>query len=367
MKPTICSLVLDSIKQTDGDLYQKAMARLDMLAKPPGSLGKLEEIAARLCGIRKSLSPNIEKKCVIILAADNGVVEEGVSSAPQEVTAIQTMNILNGVTGVGVLAKQFNADLMVADIGVNSDISHPQLILNKIRKSTENITKEQAMTREEAISAFNAGFSLAKSAMKKGYQVIGVGEMGIGNTTTSSAVLAALLGLDFNEIAQVVGRGAGLADAAFEHKISVIQSALELHKPDKNDPIDILHKVGGLDITAMTGVYVGSAYYGLPVVIDGLISAVAALCAKRLNPLTKEYMFASHHSFECGYTHAINELGLAPCLSLDMRLGEGSGCPVMFGIMDAALAVLKNMATFSEAKIDDDYLDNIRKIGDNAF
>lgn len=367
MSDEVCKLVLDAIKQPDRTVYQKAAARLDMLAKPPGSLGKLEEIAARLCAITKSLSPSIEKRCIIILAADNGVAEEGVSSAPQEVTAIQTMNILNGVTGVGVLAKQFSSDLMVADIGINSDVSHPLLIQNKIRKSTGNIIKEQAMTREEAVDAFNAGFRLAKSAMEKGYQVIGVGEMGIGNTTTSSAVLCALLGLEDEDVSTVVGRGAGLDDAAYQNKIKVIKAALKLHKPNGNDPIDVLCKVGGLDLAAMTGVYTGLAYYGLPVVIDGFISVVAALCAIRLNPLAKEYMFASHHSFERGYTLAVNEIGLSPCLSLDMRLGEGSGCPVMFGIMDSALAVLKNMATFGEAKISDGYLENIREIGEKAF
>lgn len=367
MQPKVCNLVLEAIKKPDNEIYEKAILHLDELAKPPGSLGKLEKIAARLCSISKNLLPSIEKRCVIILAADNGVTEENVSSAPQEVTTIQTINILNGVTGVGVLAKQFNADLKIADIGINSDITHPLLIKSKIRKSTGNITKVQAMTREEAISAFNCGFSLAKSAMEEGYQLIGVGEMGIGNTTTSSAVLASLLGLKSEEIHSVVGRGAGLSDTAYAHKIAVIQTAIDLHKPDKNDPIDILHKVGGLDLAAMVGVYTGGAYYGLPVVIDGFISVVAALSAVRLNPLIKEYLFASHHSFERGYTIAINELGISPCLALDMRLGEGSGCPLMFGIMDASLAILKNMTTFGEAKIDDNYLENIREIGDAAF
>lgn len=367
MSDEFCKIVLGDIKDIEQAIYKQALERLDMLAKPPGSLGKLEEISARLCAIAKNLTPNIDKRCVIIVAADNGVVAEGVSSAPQEVTAIQTINILNGVTGVCVFCKQFNADLMVADIGIQSDISHQDLIQCKIRKSTGNIAKETAMTKSEAVDAFNAGFRLAKKANEMGYRLIGVGEMGIGNTTTSSAVLAALLGLNEEEVSTVTGRGAGLANEAYEHKVNVIKKALLLHKPIQNDPLDILHKVGGLDLVAMTGIYVGCAYYGLPVVIDGFISAVAALCAVRLNPLVKQYMFASHHSYERGYTLAMKELGLSPCLNLDMRLGEGSGCPLMFGIMDAALCALKNMATFGEAKIDDDYLQNIREIGDTAF
>lgn len=367
MSSEVCELILSAIKDVDHEVYREALKRLDLLAKPPGSLGKLEEIVARLCAITKSLSPTIGKRCVIVVAADNGVVAEGVSSAPQEVTAIQTMNILNGVTGVGVLAKQFNADVFVADVGIKSDIIHPHLLNYKIRKSTGNITKETAMTRSEAVGAFNSGFRLAKKTSEMGYQIIGVGEMGIGNTTTSSAILAALLGLSGDECSSVTGRGAGLADEAYVHKLEVIQTALLLHKPDKNDPIGILHKVGGLDIAAMAGIYAGCAYYGLPVVIDGFISAVAALCAVRLNPLIIGYMFASHHSYERGYALAMNELGLSPCLSLDMRLGEGSGCPLMFSVMDAALAALKNMATFAEAKIGEDYLENIRDLGDTAF
>lgn len=366
MKPNY-TFFLENIKETNKEILSETKKYLDKLAKPPGSLGKLERIAEKLSAINNNDSLNIDKRCVIVLSADNGVVVEGVSSAPQDVTAKQTINMLNGVTGVAVLAKQFNTDLIVADVGINADIFHPHLFYRKIRKSTENILYKPAMTREEAEKAVLTGIELVEMAKKDGYKLIGVGEMGIGNTTTSSAILSVLLGLSEEEIADVVGKGGGLIETAHLHKIEVIKNAIALHKPLKDDPIDILCKVGGLDIAAMTGVFIGSAYYGLPVVIDGFISSVAALCAVRLNPLILDYMFASHHSYERGYTLAINELKLSPCLSLEMRLGEGSGCPIMFAVMDAALAVLNNMATFSEANINDEYLDSINELGDKAF
>jgi len=347
---------LTDIKPVDSASFTKARERLDSLVKPLGSLGKLEDAAAKLCAITGSLTPSIEKRCVIVFAADNGVYEEGVASAPQAVTAIQTINILNGATGVGVLAKHFNTGLVVADVGVDADLKHERLIVKKIRKSTGNIAKEPAMTKDEATLALDAGVEVLDMALAEGYQAVGLGEMGIGNTTTSSAVLSALLGLSGSDVDSVVGRGAGLSDEAFENKKRVIKEALALHKPDKNDPVGILQKVGGIDLAAMTGAYIGAAARGIPVVIDGFISAVAALCAARLAPASKEYMFASHSSYERGYSTAINELGLSACFDLSMRLGEGSGCPLMFAVMDGALEVLKNMATFDEAMIDNLYV-----------
>lgn len=356
---------LNKIEASDSRFQEKAWEHLNMLAKPPKSLGKLEEIAAKLCAIDRTLSPNIDKRCIIVLASDNGVVAEGVALAPQEVTAIQTINIAHGITGVGVLAKHFHTDLMVADIGVNADLRDSKIIDRKIRKSTGNIAVEPAMTQEEAEKAVDIGFELACQAKEQGYQLIGVGEMGIGNTTTSSAVLSALLRID--DVAKVTGRGAGLDDASYGKKVDVIKNALLLHKPNPDNPIDVLKKVGGLDLAAMTGVYLGAAYCGLPVVIDGFISSVAALCATRLCPTVKDYLFASHHSFECGYALAMEALEMKACLNLDMRLGEGSGCPLMFAMMDAALAIFREMGTFKDAEIDDRYLEGIKEIGDKAF
>jgi len=358
--------ILENIASPSKSIYDQAKAHIDNLAKPPGSLGRLENIAARLCGISGSMSPSIAKRCVIVMAADNGVIAEGVASAPEEVTAIQTLNMLDGVAGINVIAKQFNTDLFIVDMGINGDMTHPDLIDKKIRKSTGNIAKEMAFSRHEAELAIEAGIALAGDAKTLGNQLIGVGEMGIGNTTTSSTVLAALLGLEGDEIAKVVGKGAGLEEAAFLKKVKVVQTALQLHQPDKNDPIEVLHKVGGLDLAAMTGVYLGAAYYQLPVVIDGFISVVAALCAAKLHPLASKYMFASHHSFERGYAFAIEQLGLKPGIYLEMRLGEGSGCPLMFAIMDASLAVLKNMATFESGNISTDYVEKVDKIKEAA-
>lgn len=352
---------VSQIKPLNHDAMEKARARVDGLVKPPGSLGKLEDIAVTLAGISGELYYDADKRCVIIMASDNGVVEEGVASAPQAVTHMMTLNFIKGITGVAVLAKQFNTDLIVVDIGVNATIDDPLVKNRKIRKATWNIAKQDAMTRDEAERAILTGIETAIETVRDGYTLIGVGEMGIGNTTTSSSVLCALTGISAEESA---GKGAGLKEEAYKHKIDVIQTALKNNKPDPNDPIDVLAKVGGFDIAAMTGVYIGCAYMKVPVVIDGFISMVAALAASRLNPVAKEYMIASHTSFEQGFIHTSRALGLEPCLNLNMRLGEGSGCPIMFGVIDAACAVIRDMGTFEQANIDDEYLDEIKE-GDN--
>jgi nicotinate-nucleotide--dimethylbenzimidazole phosphoribosyltransferase len=350
---------LQSIEQTSTARFEKANQQLDSLVKPPRSLGHLEQIAARLSAISDEPGFRVEKRCVVVLAADNGVVAEGVSSAPQVVTALQTMNILNGVAGVSVLASQFKTDLFVFDMGINADMTHPRLIDRKIRKSTGNIVREPAMTREEALQAIETGIAIANDLKAQGYQGIGVGEMGIGNTTTSSAILSVLLGLDENQVEQTVGRGAGLTDHDFYHKVDVIRQAIQFNQPDRNDVVDILSKVGGLDLATMTGVYIGAAACKIPVVIDGFISVVAALCASRLNPLVNGYLFASHQSFERGYLLALQELHLEAPLKLDMRLGEGSGCPLLFALMDAASCVIHEMGTLNDTGIELDYSEDV--------
>ena len=352
---------ISQIKTPDKDAMEKAGARLDSLVKPPGSLGKLEDIAVRLAGISGKTVYDSGRRCVIIMCSDNGVVEEGVASAPQGVTAAQTINFTKGLTGAAVIAKQFNTDLIIVDVGINADIQHPLVIDRKIRKSTWNIAKGPAMTRNEAVAAIMAGIETAVDAVKKGYTLLGAGEMGIGNTTTSSAVLCALTGIPAELAA---GKGAGLREQAYRRKIEVILTALELNKPDAADPVDVIAKVGGFDIAAMAGIYTGAAYTRTPVVIDGFISMVAALAASRLNPVIKEYMFASHASYERGYAHAAGALGIDPCLNLNMRLGEGSGCPIMFALIDAACAVIRDMGTFEQANIDIQYLNEIKE-GDN--
>ncbi len=359
--------VIDEIERVDQTDIQRAKSYLDSLAKPPGSLGRLEEIAAKIYAISKEKKLSIAKRCMIVCAADNGVVEEGVSCTPQSVTLMQTINIARGITGVGVLARAYKSDILVVDLGVNAKFKEPGVLDKKIRMSTENFYKKPAMKREEAIKAVNIGIKLAVEAKEKGYQILGVGEMGIGNTTTSSAVLAALLGFKSEQVEQVVGRGGGLEDSDYLHKIKVIQTAIEKHQPLKEDPIDVLSKVGGLDLAGMTGVFLGAAYAKIPVVVDGFISAVAALCAKRLCKQSYDYMIGSHESYEKGYCLAMEELGLSSSLSLGMRLGEGSGCPIMFSVIDGALMVYNEMATFEEASINDSYLDKIKELGEKAF
>ena len=329
--------VLKGIQGLDNDIIVKAKNRVDSLAKPLGSLGKLEDIAIRLSGITGNIFNNIDKKCVIIMSSDNGVEEEGVASAPQCVTLLQTKNFIKGTTGVATLAKANGIDLMVFDVGINSD-EVVEGVINR-KKSLE------------------IGIEAVKIAKEKGYKILGVGEMGIGNTTTSAAVLKALIGC---ETSQVVGKGGGINNASFEKKKRIVEEVVKKHNINFDDPIDIISKVGGYDIGAMTGVFLGAAFYRIPVVIDGFISVVAALLANRLNPLVKEFCFTSHKSQEIGYELAIKELGLDPMLDLNMRLGEGSGCPIAFSVIDFATAMMNNMATFEEGNIDNSYLEDVK-------
>lgn len=345
------------IAPADNAAMEKARQRQAELAKPPGSLGKLEDYSIRLAGITGKVKNSIEKCRVIVLAADNGVTAEGVSSAPTSVTLSQVINMTRHITGMSSLAYYFGNEVVVADLGIDTDRKIPGVLDRKIRRSTGNIAKERAMTRQQVLDAMAVGLDLAADAAKDGVNAVGVGEMGIGNTTTSSAVLSALTGATPES---VTGRGGGLTDQAFAVKKQVITQALALHHPDREDVVDVLSAVGGLDLAAMTGVFLGCALQHIPAVVDGFISIVAALCACRLNPNVKDYLFLSHASYEIGYRLAAEELGLEPCLLLDMRLGEGSGCPIAFQILKAACAVMNGMGTFAEAAIQDDYLDPIR-------
>ncbi len=348
---------INNIEGVNEKAKETARERMNILAKPLGSLGKLEELAIKLSGITGKVKNRIDKKCIIILSSDNGVVEEGVASSPQYVTLAQTINFSKGLTGVAVLAKENSTDLIVVDIGVNYDGEIPGAINKKIRKGTYNIAKGEAMSYEEALKAIYIGIDLVRDVKEKGYDILGVGEMGIGNTTTSSAVLASLVACEIDE---VVGKGAGLTDEAFILKKEVVKKAIEINKPNREDPIDVIAKVGGFDLAGMVGVYLGAAYYKLPIVIDGFISVVAALVATKLCSKVKDYLIPSHVSKEIGYSIAINNIGLEPMLNLDMRLGEGSGCPIAFSIVNYACAIMNNMATFHEAEIDPSYLSKIK-------
>lgn len=332
-----------------------ARQRQAQLAKPPGSLGRLEELSIQLAGITGKVYNSVREQHLLVFAADNGVVEEGVSSAPQSVTLMQTVNLTRAKTGASTLCKHFGCGITVCDVGVNADIREPKVLNRKIAYGTQNIVKGPAMTRAQAEQAILTGMELAQ---KTDADVLGIGEMGIGNTTTSSAVLSVLLDA---EVEAVTGRGGGLTDDSFRRKKEVIQRAIAVNQPDKNDVIDVLAKVGGFDIAAMCGAFIGGAATRRPVVIDGFISAVAALCACKLCPNAVHYFIPSHASYEIGYKLAMDAMGLEPLFLLGMRLGEGSGCPLAFQILDAACAVMKDMATFDQADIDDSYLDEIRQ------
>ena len=340
-------------------LEEAAMAaareRQAQLAKPPSSLGRLEDLSVQLAGITGKVHNTVKRQHLLVFAADNGVVEEGVASAPQSVTLSQTINLTRAKTGASTLCRHFGCGITVCDVGVNADIKEPKVLNKKIAYGTQNIMYGPAMSRDQALQAMITGIELAANTEA---DVLGIGEMGIGNTTTSAAVLSVLLDAD---VEAVTGRGGGITDASFLKKKQVIKTAISVNEPDKTDVIDVLAKVGGFDIAAMCGAFIGAAATKRPVVIDGYISAVAALCAYRLCPNAVHYFVPSHASFEIGYKLAMDAMGLEPLFLLGMRLGEGSGCPLAFQILDAACAVINDMATFAQAGINDDYLEEIRE------
>lgn len=346
---------LEGIEPLDIKAQEKAKYYIDHLSKPIGSLGTLEEIVIRLNGINHEMIKSQIKKNIVIMCADNGVVDEKVSACPQEVTAIVTENFCKGITGVCALSKFYNIDLTVVDIGVKKDFNNEYIINKKVSYGTSNIAKGPAMSKDDVIKAINVGIEIVDKLAKDGYNLIGTGEMGIGNTTTSAAVVCALMGMSAEE---VVGMGSGLTKEGFLNKQRVVNKALYINKPDKNDVIEVLAKVGGLDIAGLCGVFIGCAKNRIPVVIDGVISAAAALCASRLNPLIRDFMFPSHGSVEKGCDIALKELSLTPMVNLNMRLGEGSGCPFAFNIIEAAVYTMERMASFEQAGlIKDDYID----------
>ena len=364
---------LSEVKGADPDALCETADYVQSLAAPPGSLGKLADAAVQLAGITGRVQNTVSRRRIIVMCADNGVVEEGVSVTPQIVTLSQAVNMTRHLTGMSSLAAHFGDEVEVVDVGIAAPYEEQgvKIVQRRILRGTGNIVKEPAMSREQALEAILVGIERAGKAKEDGIDVIGAGEMGIGNTTTSSAVLAALTGL---RVEEVTGRGGGLTDEAFARKKDVISRALELHglkrtsfcdagpgpRREDPDPIDVIARVGGLDIAAMCGLCLGAAIYRIPVVIDGFISITAALCAQRLCGKARDFMFPSHVSAEAGYMLAAKELGLDPWLHLNMRLGEGSGCPLAFQILEASCALMNEMATFEQAQIDDGYLAALR-------
>lgn len=325
-----------------------AKERLDRLIKPVGSLGKLEDICIQLSGICEKKYFEIDKKAIIAFAGDHGVYEEGVAPDPQKITKLQFPNFTKGICGVGAISKFVNADVIAVDLGINTDEKLDGVLDYKIRKGTSNMAKGPAMTREEAIRSLEIGIEITNEYIAKGYNLIGIGEMGICNTTPSSAIVSVIADCDPVE---VTGIGAGLRKDRVLHKADTIRRAIELNSPNRLDGVDILSKVGGFEIGGMAGVILSCAANRVPVVIDGFISYAAALIAYTINPTTKDYMIASHTSAEPGAKKALEILKLNPMLNMDMRLGEGSGSALAFNIIEAGNYAYNNMATIDEVDI----------------
>jgi len=343
--------IIANIPPLDEAAMQSARARQDRLTKPRGSLGRLEELSIQLAGMRADPLPAVERKAVIVMAADHGVAREGVSAYPAEVTAQMVLNFLRGGAAINVLARQAGARVTVVDIGVAVEFEPtPGLFRRKVMCGTRNQAEGPAMTRAEAEQAIQVGLDVLSEEAAHGLDIVATGDMGIGNTTPSSAIVAAMTGLP---VAQVVGRGTGIDDQGLERKIKVIEKSLAVNRPDRNDPMDVLHKVGGLEIAGLTGVMLGAASQRIPVVVDGFISTAAALIAVALAPRAREYLISAHQSVEIGHQVMLKHLNLVPLLDLNLRLGEGTGAALAFSLIEASTRLLREMATFDEAGVSD--------------
>ena len=341
-----------TIPMIDIDAAKKAEARQNKLTKPAGSLGRLEEISIQLAGMKADPCPKVDRKAVIVMAADHGVALEGVSAFPAEVTPQMVLNFLQGGAAINVLARQAGAGVTIVDIGVASDFdpSLPGLLHRKIAHGTRNMAKGPAMTVAEAEKAIATGIDVLTQVAEKGLDLIATGDMGIGNTTPSSAIVAVMTGLP---VAKVTGRGTGVDDAGLAHKIKIIEQAIALNKPDPNNALDVLCKVGGLEIAGLAGVMIAAAARRIPVVVDGFISTAAAMISVGLVPDVRNYLFGSHKSVEIGHQFMHKHLGLVPLIDLNLRLGEGTGAVLAFHLIEAASRILREMATFAEAGVSD--------------
>jgi nicotinate-nucleotide--dimethylbenzimidazole phosphoribosyltransferase len=352
--------ILKKIAPVKIEFAEKAQKRLDNLTKPQGSLGRLEEFAKRIVAITENTMPVLDKKVIFTFAGDHGVSEEGVSAFPKEVTKQMVFNFLNGGAGINVLARHAGAEVVVIDIGVDFDFTNNPpsppfskggmggFVSKKVVSGTKNIRKGPAMTRHEAEQCIGVGIELAAGYAKKGYKIFATGEMGIANTTPSSAIASILT---CNPVSEVTGKGTGIGEDALNNKIKVIEDAIAINKPDPSDPVDVLSKVGGAEIGGIAGLIIGAAVNRIPVVIDGFISTAGALIAYCLEPKIKDYMFAAHNSVEIGHKAMLDKMGLQPILDLNLRLGEGTGTTLAMLIIEAGLKIYKEMATFSEAGV----------------
>jgi nicotinate-nucleotide--dimethylbenzimidazole phosphoribosyltransferase len=341
---------LERIRPLDRSFEVEAQKRLDSLTKPQGSLGKLEELARRVAVIQRKVPPRLGRKRLFIFAADHGITEEGVSAYPKEVTAQMTLNFLRKGAAINVLARHYGVEVEVIDVGVDYEFSNPPGLRNcKIRRGTKNFSRGPAMTRSEAIQSIETGIRLVEDVALENLFLLGAGEMGIGNTSSAAAILCALTDAAPRD---VVGRGTGIDDLTLRKKVAAIERGLEVNRPDAKDALDVLTKVGGLEIGAMTGVILGAAVFQIPMVLDGFISGAAALLAQRLCPPVQDFLFASHLSTETGHKLMLETLKLAPVLDLAMRLGEGTGACVLMGLAEAAAQLLAEMATFESAGVE---------------
>jgi nicotinate-nucleotide--dimethylbenzimidazole phosphoribosyltransferase len=343
---------INGIEPSSEEWRHKAKKYLNNLAIPQGSLGKLLSLAEQLASIKQTLTPSVRRKTVVTMAGDHGVVAEGVSAFPQEVTPQMVANFVAGGAAINVLAEVAGAQVLVVDMGVAADLSDyvkdGRILSRKVGHGTQNMSQGPAMTREEAIQGLEAGINLAANLVREGVELLATGDMGIGNTTSSSAILAVFSGLPVQE---VTGRGTGIDDAALENKIRVIQQALDVNKPDDKDPVDVLAKVGGFEIGGIAGLILGAAYSKVPVVVDGFISGAGALLAKNLAPHSLDYMISAHQSMEHGHRLMLKELGLEPILNLNLRLGEGSGAVLAMNVVESSAQVIGKMLTFEDAGV----------------
>ncbi|HBR22761.1 MAG TPA: nicotinate-nucleotide--dimethylbenzimidazole phosphoribosyltransferase [Nitrospiraceae bacterium] len=340
---------LKNIRPINGEFYDTAQKHLDNLTKPLGSLGRLEEFARMIVAMTENKKPIIDKKVIFTFAGDHGVTEEGVSAYPKEVTQQMVFNFLRGGAGINVLARHAGADVVVVDIGVDHDFGELDGLINlKVINGTKNFAKEPAMTREDAVRCLETGIELANGYAKKGYKIFGTGDMGIGNTTPSSAIAAVLTG---RPVSEVTGKGTGITDESLQRKIKIIEEGIKLNKPNSEDAIDALSKVGGAEIGGIAGLILGAASNRIPVVIDGFISTAGALIAYYIEPKVKDYMFAAHNSVEIGHKAMLDKIGLQPILDLNLRLGEGTGAALAMLMIEAGLKIYKEMATFGEAGV----------------
>jgi len=345
----LLSNIIKMITPLDREAMAQAEARQDQLTKPQGSLGRLEELAVRLAGIQGKPIPEIKHKAIITMAGDHGVVAEGVSLWPQEVTAQMVQNFLHGGAAINVLARQIGARVIVVDMGVAADMAPDARLLScKVAPGTGNIAQGPAMTTEQALKAVESGIEIVSSEVARGLDIVGTGDMGIGNTTASSAICAVMTGRPVNE---VTGRGTGVAGKQLAHKKAVVEKALAVNRPDRSQPLDVLAKVGGFEIGGLVGVMLAAAAHHIPVVIDGFISGAAALIATVLASGLRDYLIAGHVSAEAGHRVLLEYLGIKPLLDLDMRLGEGTGAALGICLIEAAAKVLAEMPTFSEAGV----------------